>query len=53
MMAQGYRPIIRNKDESGIILTYSVAHDFLVDGVAHFAEFNTLREAKKYAAWNE
>ena len=40
-MTQKYLPIIRNKDENGIILTYSV----FVDGTEF--EFNTLREAKK------
>ena len=34
------RKIIRNRDENGIILTYSVDMGY------HMFEFNTLREAK-------
>jgi len=35
-----YKPIIRNKDENGIILTYIVKHN------GFDTEHNTLREAK-------
>ena len=37
-----FLPIVRNKDEKGIILTYSV---FMHNDKTEF-EFNTLREAK-------
>lgn len=43
------KQIIRNRDEKGNILTYSVEANFKINGKPYMMEFNTLKEARLMA----
>ena len=51
-MKYKYTEIRRNRDENNIILTYSVQMlNVKEHGIEYWAEYNTLKEAKKLARY--